>query len=73
MQVISSNPHPWFKCDFNTCNAPELNLNSAIHPKNAMLGLQMLDLDFVSGSMQRSRQIGLEFTLPSFICIQSLK
>jgi hypothetical protein len=44
-----------------------------IHPKNAMLGLQMLDLDFVSGSMQRSRQIGLEFTLPSFICVQSLK
>lgn len=48
------------RCDFNTCNAPELNLNSAIHPKNAMLGLQMLDLDFVSGSMQRSTQIGLD-------------
>ncbi len=35
------------------------DFQSTSNSLNAMLGLQMLDSDFVSGSMQRSRQIGL--------------
>jgi hypothetical protein len=61
------------RCDFNTCNAPELNLNLAIHPKNAMLGLQMLDLDFVSGFNAKINTNWFRFTLPSFYLYPKLK